>query len=287
MATYKLVDTEQLETDLKTVADAIREGSGADGELPFPDGMAAAAREKQSGGGDTRMTQLIEGTLTELYDADATKVGRYALSANKTFTKISLPNAGYIDQYAFNSAEKVTEINLPKAYYLGLYALSSMKSLVNLELPSLKSSYQSSIRGCTVLKTVKLPVLLETPNYLFSNCEALEVADFGSIISIGGNPFQGNYSLKAIIIRTTSQICNNWGTIGSALYHFDGKVNANYNPNGLKDGYIYVPRALIEDYKVATNWTVYADQFRALEDYTVDGTTTGEMDWDKINGGAS
>ena len=46
--------------------------------------------------------------------------------------------------------------------------------------------------------------------------------------------------------------------------------------------YIYVPSALIEEYKVATNWTVYADQFRALEDYTVDGTITGELDESKI-----
>lgn len=47
-------------------------------------------------------------------------------------------------------------------------------------------------------------------------------------------------------------------------------------------GHIYVPSALIEDYKAATNWSTYADQFRALEDYTVDGTTTGELDESKI-----
>ena len=32
-------------------------------------------------------------------------------------------------------------------------------------------------------------------------------------------------------------------------------------------GYIYVPAALIDSYKTATNWTQYADQFRAIEDY--------------------
>jgi hypothetical protein len=40
-------------------------------------------------------------------------------------------------------------------------------------------------------------------------------------------------------------------------------------------GYIYVPRALVEDYKVATNWSAYASQFRAIEDYTTDGTVDG------------
>jgi hypothetical protein len=31
-----------------------------------------------------------------------------------------------------------------------------------------------------------------------------------------------------------------------------------------------------------TNWTTFSAQFRALEDYTVDGTTTGELDESKI-----
>lgn len=51
-------------------------------------------------------------------------------------------------------------------------------------------------------------------------------------------------------------------------------------------GYIYIPRALVGDiYKYAANWSVFAAQFRSLEDYTVDGTITGELDESKIAGG--
>ena len=32
-------------------------------------------------------------------------------------------------------------------------------------------------------------------------------------------------------------------------------------------GYIYVPKALVDSYKSATNWTTYASQIRAIEDY--------------------
>ena len=32
-------------------------------------------------------------------------------------------------------------------------------------------------------------------------------------------------------------------------------------------GYIYVPAEYIEEYKTATNWSVYASRFRAIEDY--------------------
>jgi hypothetical protein len=46
--------------------------------------------------------------------------------------------------------------------------------------------------------------------------------------------------------------------------------------------YIYVPSTLLPQYLEATNWSAYADRFRALEDYTIDGTITGELDEAKI-----
>lgn len=42
-------------------------------------------------------------------------------------------------------------------------------------------------------------------------------------------------------------------------YHFYGRTNATYNPEGLKDGRIYVPDDKVEELKTATNWSVFAD----------------------------
>ena len=42
-------------------------------------------------------------------------------------------------------------------------------------------------------------------------------------------------------------------------YHFLGTVDATYNPQGLKDGRIYVPDAKVNELKQAANWSVYAD----------------------------
>lgn len=66
------------------------------------------------------------------------------------------------------------------------------------------------------------------------------------------------------------------------MSNYDGYGVANGTPIANGTGYIYVPSALIEQYKVAENWSTYASQFRALEDYTVDGTITGELDETKI-----
>ena len=50
-------------------------------------------------------------------------------------------------------------------------------------------------------------------------------------------------------------------------YHFYGTQNGTYNPNGLKDGRIYVPDDKVESLKTATNWSVFADIIKPLSEY--------------------
>jgi hypothetical protein len=54
---------------------------------------------------------------------------------------------------------------------------------------------------------------------------------------------------------------------------------------GVHDANIYVPSVLVDSYKAYTNWSAIAVNIHALEDYTVDGTITGELDEAKIRGG--
>ena len=44
-----------------------------------------------------------------------------------------------------------------------------------------------------------------------------------------------------------------------SCYHFNGKVNSTYNPQGLKDGRIYVPDDKVDALKSASGWSKYAD----------------------------
>ena len=100
----------------------------------------------------------------------------------------------------------------------------------------------------------------------FRNCSNLTTVDFPVATSIGTYAFNSCRVLKSLLLRG-----NNVCTLSS--------TNAfNSTPIKSGTGYIYVPSALIEQYKAATNWSTYSAQFRALEDYTVDGTITGELD---------
>lgn len=122
----------------------------------------------------------------------------------------------------------------------------------------------------------------EIKPYCFYQCYHLTKADLPVLTSMRGAAFNACYTLRAVILRN-NKVCTLVNVSAfNYCYHFHGTVSATYNPEGLKDGYIYVPAALIDSYRTASNWSSLDTQFRALEEYTVDGTTTGELDETKI-----
>ena len=103
-------------------------------------------------------------------------------------------------------------------------------------------------------------------SYAFYSCIALTTADFPVATSIESNAFRSCSKLKSLLLRG-----NNVCTLSNTSAFSSTPISSG-------TGYIYVPSSLIEQYKAATNWSTYAARFRALEEYTVDGTITGELD---------
>lgn len=125
---------------------------------------------------------------------------------------------------------------------------------------------------CNRLNTVNFPEATSIGGYAFEYCRNLNQADFSKIQNgIGTAAFKYCLSLKIVILRNTAQVA----VLSSNSAFADTPIASG-------TGYIYVPKALLDSYKTATNWTTYKNQFRALEDYTVDGTTTGDLDESKI-----
>ena len=71
--------------------------------------------------------------------------------------------------------------------------------------------------------------------------------------TFGGNALR-NSKFETLVL-TSDNMSVLQGTLGTNTPIVDGT------------GYIYVPANLLEDYKSATNWVTYADQFRAIEDH--------------------
>ena len=125
--------------------------------------------------------------------------------------------------------------------------------------------------SCKTLYTeYKDDAVIKTSQRAFYRWTALVLVDLPSFTgTFDASTFNGCTALSAVILRG-----NTVATLGSSVF-------AN-TPIASGTGYVYVPRAMVDSYKAATNWSNYAAQFRALEDYTIDGTVTGDLDETKI-----
>ena len=70
----------------------------------------------------------------------------------------------------------------------------------------------------------------------------------------------GNEAFRRCILETLILRSNTVCTLVNVLALAGTRIETG-------TGYVYVPAALVNAYKTATNWVTYADQIRAIEDY--------------------
>ena len=301
------------ESTLTNIGDAIRKKEGSTELIsPMDMGSRIEAIKDDSGSGSNKLPQVIDGTVTEITAEDlkgATSIKQYAFYACKSMVSARIPNIITINNNAFEKCILLNDIDLSNVVSIGAYAFKECDALITVNLPSLTNvTGSSAFTYCTKLESFNAPKLSSiTQNLLsqnkklknvflpnatilnlaaFMNCTAITILDFPKLSTIpGSSVFIGCKSLKSLILRNTEKIVTlSDDSLASTPISTSGtSTDVEYGT-----GYIYVPRAFLNsddptfDYRQKTNWSNYASQFRALEDYTVDGTTTGEIDPNKI-----
>lgn len=250
---------------LSDIADAIREVGGTTAKLTpaeMPDAIEKLGEGEaiEKAKRDT-MRSIVDGSFAGVYkDEEVTTVKQNALSYITALTSVELPVATSVGSGAFQGCTGLTSVDLPTVTSIGSSAFQACTALTSVELPAAKTCNTSTFRDCTSLVRLTLPSLSYVGWTMAVGCTALQVVDIGAptgtLITLGSNGFQSCSSLIAVILRRTNGVVSM-----DALTTFTGTPIANGT------GYIYVPRDLVDKYKVATNWSVYADQFRAIEDY--------------------
>lgn len=206
-------------------------------------------------GDEAFVDALLQRQLTEFADNVITSVGSGAFAGCTQLTDVNIPNVTTIGGKSFVGCVSLKSVHAPNA--------------VNIGRTMFYPENYNAFSGCSSLESIVLPKAVNLQQGTFSQCSVLRKADFPVLTQIGGQCFCWCNKLLALILRNENKVC----TVAS-----DSFIYANY-PSSIHKGrgYVLVPRALMEDYKIATNWSVYADQFRAVEDYTTDGTVLGEL----------
>lgn len=281
-----------LTSKLSAIGDAIRAKAGTTTKYTLAD-MPTAIKNLPSGA-TTLIGQWCEGTLKSLSASTVSSVNATAQDLfGGSITKVDLPSCTSLDNFSTLTTYQtvLTKINLPSLdftptsypWFSNFSALTSLTlgctrvsrplaknntALTELSLPACTSIDTSGpIEGCTNIITASFPKVSIFQNNEFYAFHKLEKVDMSACTSISQGVFCECYSLKTLIIRQTSKVA----TLSNEMvltdcYHFSGITSSTYNPDGAKDGYIYVPDTLVNSYKTATNWATLADQIKPLSE---------------------
>jgi hypothetical protein len=193
----------------------------------------AGTAQTGGGGGSEEVDSLIDGTITSV-SSNATKVGDYRFRNCDSLVTVSLPNAKSIGSNSFYNCDALTTFEAPNVTTLG----------------------SNGFYQCMKLASVTMPKVTTIPSSCFGNCTGLTTADFTALTKIEGSAFGNTVKLVALILRGSSVV-----TLSSTnVFSMSGIATTG-------KGYIYVPAALLSSYQTASNWSTYAANFRAIEDY--------------------
>lgn len=254
---------------LKAIADAIRGKTGKTATMTM-DEMVTEIESIPTGGDTTLEDAFVSTTwaaIKNYSNSRVTSIKKNAFCTGYGLQSVSFPNVTMILEGGFDGCSDLESINFPKLTRVDNKGFSGCEHVTEFNFPLVTRLGESAFISCSRCKKIICPNATSAMTYAFAFCNLLESVDISSATSIGSNSFQYDYSLVAVIIRQENSAC----TLGSSLafrncYHFYGTVNATYNPNGLKDGYIYVPDSLVDSYKSATNWSALASQIKGLSE---------------------
>lgn len=171
-----------------------------------------------------------------------------------TITSVTSQVAAVRDR-AFSSCTSVVSINLPAAKTIGKWAFMQCSKLATVNLPEATTLESSAFSACPALTSVTIPKVTSLPSQGLYNCTALQKIDLPAVTSISDSVFMMDSKLTAVILRSATLV-----TLHNKSAFSSSGISAG-------TGYIYVPSSLVASYKTATNWSTYAAQIRAIEDY--------------------
>lgn len=266
------------------VSDTTAEAADVLNTKYFYDANGEKVQGTYAGAEDT-LVKALHNQVTSVEDDTLTSIRSYGLAYMTALTSVSFPNLQTINSYAFYNDYNIVwdGWEFPKAKTIGNYAFRYCYGLTgDVVLPSTVTSIgQYSFANCDGMETFTAPGAISTlGTYTFNGasghvmalreihmpnlgtsialnlnfgsttaanaCQHLEVCDIGKAKSIAANTFANCYKLQTLIMRRTSvTTCANVSAFLNTPIRGRNSLTAK----------IYVPEALIDDYKAASVWT--------------------------------
>ena len=215
-------------------------------------------------------------TLRDVVDT-ASNISNYKYINNVNINVIVYINATSIGSNAMRNCISLVSIDMPNVTNIGSNAMQDCVSLTTVNMPNVTSIDSDAMVNCMSLTSVNMPVATSVGSNAMYNCLSLTSVDMPAATSIGNSAMQGCVSLTSVNMPNATSI----GTyamanclslkfikLGASQVATLSNTNSFTNtPIAKGTGYIYVPDELVDSYKIATNWSVYAEQIRPMSEY--------------------
>lgn len=240
---------------LTSIANAIRVKNGKTNKYK-PSEMPAEIRAIDVGNIATGTVDsaFLDGTALECENNDIRYLRDYAFWNHTGLKKVRFNNVAEMGQSAFKGCVNLEDVHIFALTDLPPYAFDGLSKLKEIYMPNVKRINSGCFRNCTSLESVEfLSLEVGAGMGAFENCNSLRYVDFGQGQGMF-SCFRNCSALETLILRFN-------GVVEMSSYPFmDSSIDAG-------TGYIYVPSSLVDDYIADANWSAYANQIRAIEDY--------------------
>lgn len=232
---YVVVNKAFLDSTMTDTADIIRSILGTSDPIPWENDVgfrrALIEVEELLNGVKALSDSVLERTLTELTNSRITSLGANALRQCASLTSVTLDHIQTTGTSALYSCTALQRFMAPALKSIGSAAFQGDIALVELYTPSVETIANRGLMGCASLARLELPNLEDIATEAFANCT----------------------KLTALILDKPCALANANAFTGTPI------------ANGT--GYIYVPRVYLDLFKSGTNWSTFAAQIRAKENY--------------------
>lgn len=186
-----------------------------------------------------------------LVNEDMTSLGPYAFYYRTNLVSAILNGVTNVEYSVFQGCSKLSSIEMNSVETIGNNAFLNASALQEVVFPKLSEIGSSVFSNCSALKKVKCDKATAIQYGAFTKCATLEVIDIlgGRQIAMFTNDKIN--SLKSFVIREAAMVT----PLSSGIFGFSDTTT------------IYVADNLVEEYKVATNWSRYADKIKPLSEY--------------------
>lgn len=237
------------DTDLTMLADAIRAKNGSSAQLKFPGDYVSAVEAIETGGGVDANLFVSAGPFNGDYTFDAAKVGLVFRGASGEYTLTFPKVTAFIGSQNFAS-NGIQSLRLPNY-------TDTLPSELFYKSASIRTLFAPKSSGGTISNSTGLVCAvvgnISSGASTCNNCPNLTVVDSNKCSSMNRTFYTNCSSLETLIIRASSV---------QSISYLNAFNSTQFASSGT-GGTLYVPQALVEAYKSATNWSTllaYTDE---------------------------